>query len=99
MIWPMLPRSFTEGDVVSVFGTVHNLTDQEQNIRVHLKAENGQVLSAGEQTVKVPPKGNVPVYWTYRAGKPGMTDLLMSATCDAGSRRVAEEAARWWPRP
>ena len=85
MIWPMLPRSFAEGDVVSVFGTVHNLTDQEQNIRVHLKAENGQVLSAGEQTVKVPAQGNVPVYWTYRAGKPGMTDLLMSAKCDAGS--------------
>ncbi len=85
MIWPMLPRSFAEGDVVSVFGTVHNLTDQEQNIRVHLKAENGQVMSAGEQTVKVPAKGNVPVYWTYKAGKPGMTDLLMSAKCDAGS--------------
>ncbi|HEV3383358.1 MAG TPA: alpha-2-macroglobulin family protein, partial [Gemmata sp.] len=24
MIWPMLPRTFTEGDVVRVFGTVHN---------------------------------------------------------------------------
>lgn len=85
MIWPMLPRAFTEGDVVSVFGTVHNLTDQEQNIRVHLHAENGEVLTQGEQTVKVPAKGNVAVYWTYRAGKPGMTDLLMSAKCDAGS--------------
>ena len=85
MIWPMLPRAFAEGDVVSVFGTVHNLTDQEQNVRVHLKAENGAVLSAGEQTVKVPANSNVPVYWTYRAGKPGMTDLLMSAKCDAGS--------------
>ena len=31
MIWPMLPRTFTEGDVVRVFGTVHNLTDKEQN--------------------------------------------------------------------
>jgi uncharacterized protein YfaS (alpha-2-macroglobulin family) len=85
MIWPMLPRAFTEGDVVSVFGTVHNLTDTEQNVRVHLTAENGAVMSAGEQTVKVPAKGNVAVYWTYRAGKPGMTDLLMSAKCEAGS--------------
>jgi hypothetical protein len=32
----------------------------------------------------VPANGNVPVYWTYRAGKPGLTDLLMSAKCDAG---------------
>lgn len=85
MIWPMLPRAFAEGDVVSVFGTVHNLSESEQNVRVHLKAENGQVVSAPEQTVKVPAKGSVPVYWTYRAGKPGMTDLLMSAKCDAGS--------------
>jgi hypothetical protein len=85
MIWPMLPRAFAEGDDVSVFGTVHNLTDKEQNVRVHLKAENGQVMSGAEQTVKVPANSNVPVYWTYRAGKPGMTDLLMSARCDAGS--------------
>lgn len=85
MIWPMLPRTFAEGDVVSVFGTVHNLTDREQSVRAHLKAENGAVLSAGEQVVTVPANGNVPVYWTYRAGKPGTTDLLMSATCAAGS--------------
>ncbi len=32
MIWPMLPRTFTEGDTVRVFGTVHNLTDKEQTI-------------------------------------------------------------------
>ncbi|MBM3982790.1 MAG: hypothetical protein FJ304_21470, partial [Planctomycetes bacterium] len=85
MIWPMLPRAFAEGDLVSVFGTVHNLSDQEQNVHVHLKAENGQVMSAPEQAVKVPAKGSVPVFWSYRAGKPGMTDLLMSAKCDAGS--------------
>ena len=29
--------------------------------------------------MKVPAKGNVPVYWTYKAGKKGFTDLLMSA--------------------
>lgn len=84
MIWPMLPRSFAEGDTASVFGTVHNLTDQEQNVRVRMTAENGTVLSAPESTVKVPANGSVPVYWQYRAGKPGFTDLLMSAKCDAG---------------
>lgn len=84
MIWPMLPRAFAEGDTVSVFGTVHNLTDQEQNVRVRMTAENGSVLSEPESTVKVPANGSVPVYWSYRAGKPGFTDLLMSAKCDAG---------------
>lgn len=84
MIWPMLPRAFAEGDTVSVFGTVHNLTDQEQNVRVRMTAQNGEVLSELERTVKVPANGSVPVYWQYRAGKPGFTDLLMSAKCDAG---------------
>jgi hypothetical protein len=65
------PAGVREGDTVSVFGTVHNLSDAEQNVRVHLTAENGQVLSQGEQVVKVPPKGNVPVYWTYRPASRG----------------------------
>jgi alpha-2-macroglobulin len=85
MIWPMLPRSFTEGDVVRVFGTVHNMTAKEQTIAVHLKTENGEVLGVTEQSVKVPANGSVPVYWNYKAGAKGFTDLLMSAKCDAGS--------------
>ncbi|MBA4066030.1 MAG: hypothetical protein C0501_20385 [Isosphaera sp.] len=85
MVWPMLPRTFTEGDTVRVFGTVHNLTDKEQTIRAHLKAENGRVLADAEQAVTVPAKGSAPVYWDYRAGTKGFTDLLMSAKCDAGS--------------
>ena len=85
MIWPMLPRTFTEGDVVRIFGTVHNLTEKEQSIQVKLTTENGQVLDEPERTVLVPPKGNVPVYWRYRAGAKGFADLLMSAKCESGS--------------
>ncbi|QEG32219.1 Alpha-2-macroglobulin family protein [Gemmata obscuriglobus] len=85
MIWPMLPRAFAEGDVARVFGTVHNLSDQEQNVRAHLRAENGRVLSAAEQVLKVPANGTVPVYWTYKAGAPGTTELLMSVKSDAGT--------------
>lgn len=85
MIWPMLPRAFVEGDSVRVFGTVHNLTDKPQTVRVHLSAENGKVASNPEETVTVPANGNVPVYWTYKAGKAGWADLLMTAKSDAGS--------------
>ena len=85
MIWPMLPRAFVEGDSVRVFGTVHNLTDQPQTVRVLLSAENGKVESKPEETVTVPANGNVPVYWTYKAGKAGWADLLMTAKSDAGS--------------
>lgn len=85
MVWPMLPRTFTEGDEVQLFGMVNNLTEKEQTIQAHLKAKNGEVLDAAMKTVIVPANGNVPVYWTYRAGKAGMTDLLMSVKCEAGS--------------
>ena len=86
MIWPMLPRTFTEGDIgPRLRHRPQPAPTQEQTIKVHLKVENGEVLSAGEKTVKVPAKGSVPVYWTFRAGTPGFTQLLMSATCAAGS--------------
>ena len=84
MIWPMLPRAFTAGDTVRVFGTVHNLTDKEQTIQAKLTAENGQVLSVAEKTVTVPANGSVPVEWDYKAGKAGTTDLLMAAEGPAG---------------
>ena len=84
MIWPMLPRGFTAGDTVRVFGTVHNLTDAPRAVRAHLSAKNGEVLSEPEAAVTVPARGNVPVYWTYRAGAAGWADLLMTAKSDGG---------------
>jgi uncharacterized protein YfaS (alpha-2-macroglobulin family) len=70
---------------VEVFGSVHNRTDAEQTVRVRLKVENGDVLSGAEQHVRVAANSNRPVYWTFRAGKAGFAQLLMSAECDAGS--------------
>ena len=85
MVWPMLPRTFTEGDKVRVFASVHNRTDKPQTIKVKLKVENGEVLTATEKTVEVGPRDNVPVYWTFKALKPGFTQLLMTADCPAGN--------------
>src|SRR5262249_39469107 len=89
MIWPMLARAFVEGDTVSVFGLAVNLTDKEQTVRVHLKTENGEVIGDTEKTVKAPANGYVPVYWTFKPGTAGMTDLLMSVKGEAG-----EDASR-----
>jgi hypothetical protein len=85
MIWPMLPRSFTEGDLVELFGAVHNRTDKPQTIKVRLKVENGEILTKEEKTVLVEPKASVNVYWTFRARLPGFTQLLMTADCEGGS--------------
>ena len=89
----MLPRTFTEGDTVRVFGTVHNLTDEEQTIRVHLKVENGQVSRRARTDREGAAKGNVPVYWTFKAGTKGFTDLLDVREVRRGERCVAQEAA------
>lgn len=85
MVWPMLPRTFVEGDRCEVFAAVHNRTDKGQNIKVRLKVENGEVLSAEQKTVWVEPKASVNVYWNFVARQPGFTQLLMSVDCEEGS--------------
>jgi hypothetical protein len=85
MVWPMLPRTFTEGDRVEVFASVHNRTDKAQTIKVRLKVQNGEILTPEERSIQVEPKTNAPVYWTFIAGQPGFTQLLMTADCEAGS--------------
>lgn len=85
MVWPMAPRIFTEGDEVELYASVHNRTDEPEEIEVSLKVENGEVLTPREVRVTVPPKGQVPVYWTFRPEKPGFTQLLMAARCKSGS--------------
>ncbi|MEK6239682.1 MAG: hypothetical protein N2C14_33600, partial [Planctomycetales bacterium] len=85
MVWPMIPRIFTEGDQVDLYASVHNRTDKPQEIDVLLKVKNGEILSKPAIRVRVPAKGNVPVYWTYRPEESGFAQLLMSVECDAGS--------------
>src|SRR5262245_45841080 len=85
MVWPMLPRTFVEGDRVEVFAAVHNRTESGQNIRVRLKVENGEILTPSEKTVWVDAKASVNVYWNFVARLPGFTQLLMSVDCPEGS--------------
>lgn len=85
MVWPMLPRTFVEGDRVEVFAAVHNRTDKGQNMRVRLKVENGEIRSPEEKTVWVDAKSSTNVYWNFVARSPGFTQLLMSVDCPDGS--------------
>jgi len=85
MVWPMIPRVFTEGDEVRLFARVHNRTDGEKVIRVKLKVDNGKVVGDDTVSVRVPPKDSAAVYWVYRPAKAGYTQLLMTADCPAGS--------------
>jgi hypothetical protein len=88
----MLPRQFTEGDVVSIFGTVHNLTAGERDLVVTLEAEHAEILSPAAVTIRVPGGTNVPVTWSVRTREPGMASLLMRATAsgtsDASLKRI-----------
>jgi uncharacterized protein YfaS (alpha-2-macroglobulin family) len=85
MVWPMLPRSFVQGDVVDVYASVHNRSETTQTIQVSLETENGKVLSESTKSVKVEPNQNTPVYWKFQAGQDGFAQLLMTAKCDEGS--------------
>ena len=85
MVWPMVPRVFVEGDRVRLFAAVHNTTDRDQTLRVRLKVDNGSVLDEEEKLVVVAARSDAPVYWTFAPGTAGFTQLLMTATCPAGS--------------
>ncbi len=85
MVWPIVPRIFTEGDRVHLYASVHNRTAQEQQIEVTLKVENGTILNRSATTITVPAHGESPVYWQFQPGAAGFTQLLMSAKSAAGS--------------
>ncbi|MEM7390906.1 MAG: alpha-2-macroglobulin family protein [Verrucomicrobiota bacterium] len=85
MVWPMIPRIFTAGDKVELYASVHNRTDKAQNIETAIEAENGTILTPAVQSVKVPAKSSVPVYWTFEAGSSGFLQILMSAKSKVGS--------------
>ena len=71
MVWPMLPRLFTEGDTVELYAAVHNRTKQPQQMDVSLKVQNGKLLSPAKVRVEVPAESQVPVYWTFQPGEAG----------------------------
>jgi uncharacterized protein YfaS (alpha-2-macroglobulin family) len=101
MIWPLLPRNFTLGDTVAIFGTVHNHTDKTQIIQATLDVNNGEIVDSPKVVdVEVPAKGNLPVYWRYRPAKTGFTEILMSAKCadgsDASLKRLPVRDASVW---
>ena len=85
MICPMLPRIFTEGDQTKVLGQVVNGGKTRQTMRVRLKVENGAVLDRPEREVTLEAGAAEMVYWTFKPGKAGFTQLLMSVESPAGS--------------
>ncbi|MCP4245499.1 MAG: hypothetical protein GY778_00470, partial [bacterium] len=78
MVWPMIPRIFTVGDEVELFAKVHNQSSQPQTLTVHFEADQGQILSKPTVEIDLEAGQSAPVYWTYRPGKEGQVQLLMS---------------------
>jgi Alpha-2-macroglobulin family/Bacterial Alpha-2-macroglobulin MG10 domain/MG2 domain/A-macroglobulin TED domain len=85
MIGPILPRIFTEGDKIKVSAQVVNHSKEKQKLRVRLKVENGEVLDRPETEITLDPDGSQFVFWTFKPGSAGFTQLLMSAESPAGS--------------
>jgi alpha-2-macroglobulin len=97
MVCPMLPRIFTQGDKAKVLGQVVNGSKSKQTFRVRLKVENGEVLDQPEREVTLEAASSEFVYWTFKPGAPGFTQLLMSIESPGGSdaslKRVPVAAA------
>src|SRR5207248_1997567 len=84
MVSPIVPRLCTEGDKVQVGANVHNRTDKRQTLRLELKVDNGTVLGNSELTRTLEAGASDVVYWHFKAGTAGFTDVLMSGTCADG---------------
>lgn len=84
MVWPMVPRIFTEGDTAEVWAAVHNRTAEEQRVDVALQVSSGRIEGSTAHAVRIAPGEHARVTWRFLPDRPGAVDLLMSATCAAG---------------
>ena len=94
MVWPMLPRVFTEGDTVELYAAVHNRTKTPQQMDVSLKVENGTVLSPAKVRVVVPAESQIPVYWTFQPEKEGLHSASDDREMSRRLRRIPQAFAR-----
>lgn len=63
LVRPQTPRFFVAGDKARLGAAVHNNTDGSLNVDVKLQATGVTILSDNSQTVIIPAKSQVYVYW------------------------------------
>ncbi len=62
-----------------------NRSGAPQILRVKLKAENGEILDRTQTQLTLDKGQSELVWWTFRPGEAGFTQLLFSAECPAGN--------------
>lgn len=65
------PRFFTVGDEVEIPAIVMNYLDSTQRIQTSLAVEGLELISANQQEVEIPPRGEAVARYRVRATKPG----------------------------
>lgn len=105
MVQPVLPRIFVEGDEVMISAIVHNRSGAKQAVQVKLETKNGKILSPVEEKLELDDKGQGTVTWKFKAGEAGYSQLLLSASSQAGKdaslkrlpviRAGAEQIINW----
>lgn len=73
------PRTFTEKDVVTISGIVHNYLEREKRVVVDLTGTGGQLLGKTQHTVVVPPKADRRIDFRFRAEGPVSSMLRIRA--------------------
>jgi len=87
IIRPQTPRFFTETDVVTLSGVVHNYLESAKSAKVVLETEGGQlqILGDAEQVVQIPAGGEVRVDWNVAVVASGTAKVIMKALTDEES--------------
>ena len=87
IIRPQTPRFFTESDLITLSGVVHNYLDTAKTTTVMLETEGGQLqlLSDESQQVTIPAGGEVRVDWNVSVVASGEAKVRMKALTDEES--------------
>ena len=87
LIRPQTPRFFTETDLVTLYGVVHNYLKTAKTATVVLETEGGQlhILGDAKQVVQIPAGGEVRVDWNVGVVASGTAKVRMMALTDEES--------------
>jgi uncharacterized protein YfaS (alpha-2-macroglobulin family) len=80
LVRPVTPRFFVVGDQVDLAAVVHNNTESELEVEVHLQVEGVTLMVDASHTVTLAPGGNERVEWSVMVEDAEWADLTFYAS-------------------
>jgi hypothetical protein len=79
------PRFFTQRDVVTIAGIVHNYTETSQTVAVDFAVNGAKLLDRGRNSITLKPNDSARFDWRVEAALPGQAELTLRALAGKAS--------------